>query len=240
MRFGKKLALAMIRDAGEAPYMSQKPLKHILVGLEKLGKLYTEQALIIAEGRTSPSELLAYINAERVKYGLTYRDQILDIFEVIDRDVEFFKMLRNDVIRLRRYVEGCEADLMECINEWLEGTSSDRLTEESHLNSTEASTCRTPDEESSDAAAVEILNEFSRLKQYTDVNASAINKLIARRNKNVAECFWSVDSFPEVSSILTDESRDLAAVVELIARLSKHPLGITPAVTSSSTPSISL
>ena len=100
----------MIRDAGEAPYVSQKALKHVLVGLEKLCKLYSDQEAIIAESRMDREELVTYINMERAKYGLSARDSIMDVMEVVDRDAEFFRILVDDVVQLRRYVEACEAD----------------------------------------------------------------------------------------------------------------------------------
>lgn len=244
MRFGKKLALAMIRDAGEAPYVSQKALKHVLVGLEKLCKLYSDQEAIIAESRMDREELVTYINMERAKYGLSARDSIMDVMEVVDRDAEFFRILVDDVVQLRRYVEACEADIMEAVNEWLEAATSEGLIQStvrrSHSSSKALAENPSDDQISVQSEAIEILNEFSRIQQYADVNTAAINKLIARRNKNVPECFWSVDAFPELGQILTNDSRDLASVVELVANLTNQPCGTGTHTAGPSTPSISL
>ena len=209
MRFGKRLALAMIRDSGEAPYISQKPLKHILVGLEKLCKSYIEQEVNILSNHLPQAELIEHANIERVKYGLSEIPDFLTSDEVVGHDAKFFQLMDADVVAVRRYVELCEASLMESINEWLDEASKTGLVR------CEGSVAI------NDSNSQEILNELkelreeqSRIKQYIDVNTTALRKLIARRNKNVHPRFWSRESYDNIENMKSNETDDIERLVD--------------------------
>ena len=210
MRFGKRLALAMLRDAGEAPYLSQKELKHILVGLEKLCKAYSDQLSMLQSEGISKAAVVVFANAERDKYGLPYQESLLDLSEVVSRDEALFRTLDDDVRRIRQYLDKCEADLMEAINEFLVSAASkgfivgpddswvarDKVKYSQFLLSEVGAAEPDPDL-IGELDAIE--NEMQRLKQYLDVNASAVRKIVSRRNKNVPECFWFLHDFNKVS-----------------------------------------
>lgn len=208
MRFGKRLALAMLRDAGEAPYLSQKELKHVLVGLEKLCKAYFDQLDLLKCEGTTRSELKEFSNSERSKYGLPERDGILDISEIVSRDEALLTILSEDIVRIRRYIEKCEATLMEGLNDLLESAASsgllvtNRQIYASHKDSTDILT---------DFQALEA--ESIRIKQYTEVNGAAVRKIMNRRKKNVAECFWFADDFTSMGHICTPETPEIGSMI---------------------------
>ena len=225
MRFGKRLALAMIRDAGEAPYVSQKELKHVLVGLEKLCKVYNEQVVIISECSMTNGELIVHINTERAKYGLAQRPFVLDICEVIAHDAEFIRILDSDVVAMRQYVEKCEASVMEAINEWLEAAATaglisrrDRVENDSVLQGVRTPTKDQPESHQDDLLAEleSIATESARIKQYIEVNSAAIRKLLSRRRKGVPECFWSVDEYTNMAHLSSPETGEIVEMVDRI------------------------
>lgn len=218
MRFGKRLALAMLRDAGESPYLSQKELKHILVGLEKLCKSYNEQLeMLKCKDGDEKSTVIAFANMEREKYGLEAQQCILDISEVVSRDQAFLSTLNDDIIRIRRYVEKCEADLMAGFNEWLASAALIGVLV-SQEPSREILSHYVPDIKPQTELFSELdalVGELKRLKQYVEVNSAAVRKLLGRRHKNVAECFWSVYDFNKnVDNIYTPESREIHRLLD--------------------------
>ena len=216
MRFGKRLALAMIRDAGEVPYISQKPLKHILVGLEKLCKSFTEQEVNRLSSH-SESELIEFANAERVKYGLEERPSLLTKEEVISHDSKLFQLMDVDVATVRRYVELCESSLMESMNEWLEEAAHIGLLEGVAKGAAEV---KEDEKDELVNELVDLKQEFSRIKQYIEVNITALRKLIARRNKNVPQIYWSSESYENIQNMQSDETEDIERLVDsLVAEL---------------------
>jgi len=218
MRFGKRLALAMIRDAGEAPYISQKELKHILVGLEKLCKSLSSQQLLLNTLSTSQEDAIVFANTERLKFGLSEKPSILDEGEVVSHDASFFALIDSDITRIRRYVESCESALMMTINDWLEEAESRGWLFPVTGGSVEAIR---PDIDATAAEHLrsefhEIQSEHMRLKQYVDVNIAGLRKLISRRNKNVPEVFWSVVDCSRIHEIKTPE---YDSIVDMIIKL---------------------
>ena len=230
MRFGKKLALAMIRDAGEAPYLSQKELKHTLVGLEKLCKAYLDQQQMLLDG-VEVVEAERFAKDQRVAYNVALIDGLLSIEEVISKDADFFTLLSSNVVDIRRYIESCEASLMEAINEWLYAAESANvvlgpkvasLGNDPEILSRFVIEVSNPEALPEDSIPDDIIAEFDRLKAYGDVNISAIRKLLQRRNKNVLECFWSKDDFTELSEIRTPEFSHLEQTITAIKTLSNR------------------
>ena len=209
MRFGKRLALAMIRDSGEVPYISQKPLKHLLVGLEKLCKSYLEQEVNMLSNHLPQEDLIENAKVERSKYGLSESDGVLRIDEVVDHDAKFFQLMDTDVVAVRRYVELCEASLMESLNEWLDEASRAGIIEGEGVGSINSAT--NTQEISSNLN--ELKEEYLRIKQYIDVNTTALRKLIARRNKNVPPRFWSRESYENLESMKSNETDDMERLV---------------------------
>ena len=63
-------------------------------------------------------------------------------------------------------------------------------------------------------ALQEIVSEVSRMKQYVEVNATAMRKLISRRNKNVAQRFWSVDLYENMHNMKTSETEEIVNLVD--------------------------
>jgi hypothetical protein len=60
-----------------------------------------------------------------------------------------------------------------------------------------------------------LVGEVKKLKQYVEVNAAAVRKLLGRRQKNVAECFWSVYDFNNnVDNLYSPESREIHRFVD--------------------------
>jgi hypothetical protein len=232
MRFGKKLALAMIRDAGEAPYLSQKELKHQLVGLEKLCKAYREQADMLAQG-LDRHVILHFAEEQRTSCHVPQREGPLQVNEIVCKDGEFFDILVTDVWKIRQYVDDCEAELMEATNEWLESASAigaivphdttvhsknpEKLAE--FVLGTSAMV-ELPD----DLSPESLIAELTRIRQYSEVNLSAIRKLVQRRCKNVPEFFWSRDDFPDMSNVMTPEGPLLEETIIQIAKLFKSDL----------------
>lgn len=221
MRFGKKLALAMIRDLDEAPYISQKNLKHILVGLEKLCKAYADQVVILLDQSLTSTELLLHVNMERAKFGLPQRNSLLEETEIISHDAEFFNQLDRDVEAIRKYVERSEALLMLAVNEWLETKSRYTLvpTELADLarNPVEFSKWLLPSP--ANEFSIETLrNEMERIVQYIEVNKAAMRKLISRRMKNVPETFWSTNEYPNIESLCSPETSILIDTIDAIER----------------------
>lgn len=211
MRFGKRLALAMIRDAGEAPYISQKDLKHVLVGLEKLCKTYVEQSTMTVSYGSSEAGIIDFANTERLKYGLHPSNSILDISEISAHDAQFISIVDHDVVQMRRYVEKCEASLMEGLNELLELAA--------HHGLVTSDMPVTPREETKEDLLSELSSietEWNRVKQYADVNVAAIRKLLARRKKNVPVMFQSVEDYNNESLLRTPESDDIARMIAAI------------------------
>ena len=226
----------MIRDSGEAPYISQKHLKHMLVGLEKLCKSFAEQIQILADGSLTHAELVLHVNTERAKYGLPQQSDILNEAEILGHDEEFYKVLDADIVEIRRYLELCESSLMLAINEWLESGVCEGLVvspEISRLARDPQSLAQyvTPQGtvcEDLLCSFSEIDDELRRVLQYVEVNAAAIRKLLSRRNKNVPECFWSTHDYenichlrsPEIGMII--DSTD--AIRRCVAAVPKTPI----------------
>ena len=227
MRFGKKLALAMIRDSGEAPYLSQKELKHILVGLEKLCKVYVDQAIFLTDASKCPAEVLEHVAQQRLNYGIAPNPGPLEVSEILRKDAEFMDMLSSDVIRIRRYIETAESNLMEMINGWLEDAresgflSGGELVDEHSdhdtlvLLSQEILHSGEPPED----GLATILSEYERIKQYGDVNIAAIKKLLQRRTKNVDSCFRSSEDFEDILKMRSPEYELIDQTVESLRYL---------------------
>lgn len=226
MRFGKKLALAKLHDADEAPYVSQKQLKHILVGLEKLCKSYSEQVMLLLNQSMTHADLVLHVNTERAKFGLAQRSSLLEESEVIAHDFAFFSLLNNDVVDIRRYVERCECVLMVGVNEWLEAAAIAGVVVGPNLaelarNGPEFAKCVLHPIVPSNELIEELrglCDEFNRLSGYIEVNRAAMRKLIGRRNKNVAECFWSRHEYDGISALQTPETSLLIDTIETIKR----------------------
>lgn len=222
MRFGKKLALAMIRDVDEAPYISQKNLKHVLVGLEKLCKAYSDQMMLLLDQELTHAELVLRVNMERAKFGLPQRSTLLEESEVLGHDHEFFHLLDTDVVEIRRYVERCECGLMCAVNEWLQAAASEGLVVGPAL----AALARDPScfaelvlDPSKDCTGLmaeleEMEEELGRILQYIEVNSAAMRKLISRRNKNVPECFWSRHDYANICELRSPETSILVDTIE--------------------------
>ena len=210
MRFGKRLALAMIRDSGEVPYISQKPLKHILVGLEKLCKSYLDQEVSIMSNHLSQTDLVANANIERSKYGLSEMDCVLGDDEVVGHDAKFFQLMDADVVAVRRYVELCEASLMESINEWLD----EAVSKSGFCGSEAAVVVDSVKSPKLMNELSELKEEYLRIKQYIDVNTTALRKLISRRNKNVPPRFWSRESYDNLENMKSEETDDIGRLVD--------------------------
>ncbi len=220
MRFGKRLALAMIKDAGEAPYISQKPLKHILVGLEKLAKAYAEQSNLHDQS-SPPDEILRYANSERSKCGLPYSPSILDRSEIVSHDTQFVLLLDSDVSRIRTYVDNCEADLMEAINAWIEdATKAGLLIERGDGAAMDKGgiciVCPADVLTEFKSRLEDIVQEHERIFQYIVVNTAAIRKLVGRRNKNVPPCFWSVAQYRNAENMKSPDGDLLADAIQFL------------------------
>lgn len=224
MRFGKKLALAMIRDAGEAPYLSQKEVKHHLVGLEKLCKAYIEQQEAISGMTANEATLIGIANQQRVAYHVSQKDGLLQLEEIVAKDSDLFDILNSDISKIRSYIDDCESHLMEAVNEWLEsavdcGLVFTDLPQNSDnfmaLFSRNVQNCKLPEL----LCPEHLTTELKRINQYADVNVSAIRKLVQRRCKNVAECFWSRDEFHEIADLVTPEHALLEQTIEQIQTL---------------------
>jgi hypothetical protein len=204
MRFGKRLALAMIRDAGEAPYLSQKQLKHILVGLEKLAKAYTDQ---------SESSLISLANSYRVNCGLPEQSFPLQAAEVVAHDCELLRLLDADVVQIRRYIEICEANLMVSINDWLDEAARVGLV---GLNPTVTPTSTNESLTALTSRARELIQEHERIQQYISVNIAAIKKLLGRRNKNVSDHLCYAREYRNIDYVCSSDSTELAEAIAFI------------------------
>lgn len=216
MRFGKRLALAMIRDAGEAPYLSQKSLKHVLVGLEKLCKSFAEQTSMLQDQNISHEDLVIHANMEREKYGLPLASSLLNETEIISRDAELFQIIDDDVCQIRRYVEACEVELMVAINSIFDDMAhSGIIAEESIIIDSNLSISQ--DILAEYISRIEsISEEHERINQYIKVNAAAIRKLVGRRNKNVASSFWSVVEYENIENLKSAEMDQLTDAVNFL------------------------
>lgn len=216
MRFGKRLALAIIRDEGEAPYLSQKELKHILVGLEKLCKSFAEQESLIAHKRLSHDDLVQHANGEREKYGLSKNNSILLAREIINHDASFIALIDRDIENIRKYVELVESDILEGLNDILKSAHTAGILSEEE----KASTIQLGQDHSEIRTDMEaIISEFSRLRQYIEVNTAAIRKLLVRRRKNVSERFHSVPEYTNLSQIQSDESAYIQSTLDSLTAL---------------------
>jgi hypothetical protein len=213
MRFGKKLALAMIRDADEAPYISQKELKHQLVGLEKLCRSYMDQLELLSH-HSQKTNLEELAEKHRLSYDIPPRSGLLELNEIVIKDAKLFTILLHDVEKIRRYVEICEVNLMLSINGWLldaenaqtiVGKESVSVAYRPDLLAASIIGSSFPDSFHVFPSQDLVVMEFDRLKQYMEVNLNAIKKLVQRRNKNVPECFWSRDNFDDMFEIRTPE-----------------------------------
>lgn len=193
----------MIRDAGEAPYLSQKQLKHILVGLEKLAKAYNEQS-------ASELSLLSLANSYRVNCGLPEQSFPLQASEVVAHDCELLRLLDADVVQIRRYIEICEANLMVSINDWLDEAARVGLVA---LNPA-ANFIST--DESLTSRAGELIQEHERIQQYISVNIAAIKKLLGRRNKNVPDHLCYAREYRNIEYVCSSDSTELAEAIAFI------------------------
>jgi hypothetical protein len=114
-----------------------------------------------------------------------------------------------DVVAVRRYVEVCEASLMESINEWLDEASKAGLVECEGESVTGDISKKDLSEDLKD-----FKEEIARIKQYIDVNTTALRKLIARRNKNVHPRFWSRDTYDDLEHMKSDETDNIERLVD--------------------------
>jgi hypothetical protein len=209
MRFGKRLALAMIRDAGEAPYLSQKQLKHILVGLEKLAKAYTD----LSASPLSESSLLSLANSYRVNCGLPEQSFPLQASEVVAHDCELLRLLDADVVQIRRYIEICESNLMVSINDWLDEAARVGLV---GINATENIISNDESLTALTSRARELIQEHERIQQYISVNIAAIKKLLGRRNKNVPDLLCYAREYRNIENVCSSDSKELAEAIAFI------------------------
>jgi hypothetical protein len=211
MRFGKRLALAMIRDAGEAPYISQKELKHVLVGLEKLCKSFSTQTTLLADSNQTEADVIKFANDERVKYGLTTKNFIITVQEIVSRDAHLFEIMDSDIVRIRRYVESCESALMVMINDWLDEAESTGFLRSDVRSGTQQDIPSIDGPLKNELG--EIQSEYTRIKQYIEVNIAGLRKLLNRRNKNVATECWSFKDYDNLYKIKSDETEMIGGLV---------------------------
>jgi hypothetical protein len=231
MRFGKKLALAMIRDAGEVPYISQKELKHQLVGLEKLCKVYYDQVEVLRAPACEIDDVLGHISRQRLNYGVQSREGILDITEVKTKDSAFIRILERDIARIRYHARATLAGLMHSLNEILEVLADSRII----IRQDDVNIAKAPANLASlltnefqipipaDSGLAELIAEFNRLTQYIEVNQSAIRKLMQRRFKNVPRCFWCHelhDMEIGMSSEMSKVARSVNSIEQMLAEAS--------------------
>ena len=102
-----------------APFLNQKQLKHILVGVEKLVKTKTEQDRYLMAG-VSEDSVITFVNQEREKCGLEGHARALSAEEIKEHDSKMFQLLDNDIDRISVYVEKCATDLNMRVQHWLQ------------------------------------------------------------------------------------------------------------------------
>ena len=118
MPFNRRLAIAIEELGASTPFVSQKALKHVLVGVEKLVKTFTEQSRMQSQGILRP-EIIRFVNEERVKCGLIPIDDFLTGDEIKARDAEIFRILETDISAILAHIQHCEAPIYAKIHGWL-------------------------------------------------------------------------------------------------------------------------
>ena len=98
------MAIAMELNDGLIPFISQKALKHVLVGVEKLVKAHEEQQKMVEEGHPN-SSIIDMINKERVKCGLEPKDSFITDQEIIQKDSDISAIVNDDSKRIFVYIE---------------------------------------------------------------------------------------------------------------------------------------
>ncbi|EER14652.1 hypothetical protein Pmar_PMAR027445 [Perkinsus marinus ATCC 50983] len=205
MRFSKRLALAM--QEGSLPYLSQKTIKHHLVGLEKLAKTFARQNELL--GTESLASLIIFVNTERARYGIPQRDVLLTLEEIRFQDGEMFSVVDRDIECIKGAIEELELSLMHEISQWITKANHGGLllTERQvecapqkngqrlaqalvsyHVSSlgTEAACSWV---ESYVRSYCNFHEHLAELMNYIDVNLAGFRKLLKRHDKNIPRLF---------------------------------------------------
>jgi len=118
MPFSRRLAIAIEELGADAPFLSQKQLKHVLVGVEKLVKAQAEQEKSLTAG-LSEEQVIGYVNEERAKCGIATQANLLTVEEIKAHDSKLFDVFRRDIENITSYVQKGAASLAASIEEWL-------------------------------------------------------------------------------------------------------------------------
>ena len=185
MPLNKRLAQATEKAAGTVPYIDQKSVKQILVGVEKLCKAFEEQ-ILNSKGLTV-DELSFRANATRSLCGLTEDPCILTLEEIIHHDYHIREMLSRDVSRILNYIRQEEHKLeMEVIKMvHLKRSSGSLIPFVEHSEKLEPiglllgymTTFAAYEDQ------VDFKDRLNSLKEYIEINVGIFNQLLKRRSK---------------------------------------------------------
>ncbi|KAF4680149.1 hypothetical protein FOZ60_013993 [Perkinsus olseni] len=254
MRFSKRLALAM--QEGTLPYLSQKTIKHHLVGLEKLAKTFAKQNELL--GTESMASLIIFVNTERARYGIPQRDVLLTLEEIRYQDGEMFSVVDRDIECIKGAIEELEVTLMHEITQWISNANhgglllAERQVEcapqkngqklaqalvSYHVKSlgTEAACSWV---ESYVRSYSTFHEHLTKLMDYVDVNLAGFRKLLKRHDKNIPKIFHARDTpFLGFHSIVTRVTMKVFVVAVKIHTLLRECLDEIDRQAQSSSPS---
>ncbi len=219
MRFTKRLAIAIDTQGTNRPFVRQKELKHLLIGTEKLSKLYIDQ--ISLNTSTDIKTLTDLSNIERLKVSLASSDSPLTRAEVQHQDHLFLAGIDEDVEALLGFITATENFIAVAINSWLCDALVIGLV------------FRSPNEVCTPTAARKLVHSALRkrahdgqflnmcgqlavslvpiveaneaLNDHISLNIVAINKLMKRRDKNVDVRAIPEKELPDYESLLRSE-----------------------------------
>ena len=204
MPFSRRLAIAIEEQGDRTPFLSQKALKHVLVGVEKLVKTLAEQSKMQSQA-IDHSEILRFVNDEREKCGLVRSTELLTVGEVQARDADLFRILDNDVASILAYIHDAQVSLAASISEWLdEAQNAGVLFDDIRLRSSGSGLSAT---DLSDYALTQLvkspefmesavylarqllpIEEYLRgINDHVELNVAAIKKILKRHELHVPE-----------------------------------------------------
>ena len=227
MPLNKRLAIAMELNDGQIPFISQKAIKHVLVGVEKLVKAYEEQEQQIQKG-TCMANIIEVINSERIKCGLSVSSELITDEEIINKDAEIAEIVRTDTDNILKHLEDEQqqlAELLEVILEethsigiFLKAPKSSYLPFQALLNCSLNFLIRDQSVHSKMAPLrpkIEaLLKRISETCDYLEINVAAFRKLIKRHDKNVPKHLQYTGEFGDHSRLLGTQ---LSALLDIAA-----------------------
>jgi len=226
MPFSRKLAVAMEKQRLGSPFLSQKQLKHLLVGIEKLAKGWDQQVNMLNSG-VGEDAIVNFANEERFKCGIESRGGLLTVDEIKLHDAKLFSILSNDIAVLREYENDASKKIAANLGDWLsraeelgiliQNNEDDRFPYKDWAGFGVSQLVKTPEFLGQVLrliqAVFEIHTELEDLVSHTEMNIAAIRRILKRHKLHVPSSMHSLPEFDRHEYLPTKITKGCGVVI---------------------------